>query len=194
MAVLQAPDEADVLKLANQFLLAMPGLTGDYFASSLIYVCEHNHEGALGLLVNRPSGLTLIELFAQLGLDTDPAFVDIPVLTGGPVSTEQGFVLHSSDHTFESSTLLSENLYMSTALDVLKAISHGQGPAQYLITLGYAGWAAGQLEEEIANNVWLTTPPNPSILFDLPYADRLNAAANTLGIEFSLIAHRPGHA
>lgn len=194
MAVLQTTNEADLLNCSNQFLLAMPGLTGDYFAASLIYVCEHNEDGALGLVVNRPSGLTLIELFAQIGLNTKPAFVDIPVLSGGPVSTEQGFVLHSADYTTDASTALTDELFMSTAIDTLRAISEGRGPEQYVITLGYAGWAAGQLEDEIARNVWLTAPSDTSVLFDRPCADRLNAAASVLGIDFSLIAGRPGHA
>lgn len=194
MAILQTADEANLLNLSNQFLLAMPGLTGDYFASSLIYVCEHNEDGALGLVVNRPSGLTLIELFAQLSLNTKPSFVDVPVLSGGPVSTDQGFVLHSADYMPDSSTTLTDELSMSTAIDTLQAISEDRGPEQYLITLGYAGWAAGQLEDEIAHNVWLSTPSDTSILFDQPYSDRLNAAASALGIDFSLIAGRPGHA
>ncbi|NKC00386.1 MAG: YqgE/AlgH family protein [Pseudomonadales bacterium] len=172
----------------------MPGLVGDYFATSLTYVCEHTEDGALGVIVNRPTDLSLLELLSQLALPTDPRQVDVTVYEGGPVSRERGFVLHSADATFESTTHISEDVFMSTALDVLEAIASNKGPDQYLVALGYAGWGAGQLESEIADNVWLTAPAEASILFELSHEQRLNAAAKTLGIDFNLIAARPGHA
>ena len=182
------------MNLQNQLLLAMPGLLGDYFAGTLTYVCEHNEEGAMGLIINRPSELTVLELLAQLGLPTDRSLAQVPVLEGGPVSTERGYVLHSAEKTFESSASLGPDLRLSTGLDALEAIGKGNGPEKSLIALGYAGWGAGQLEEEMANNVWLTAPSNPEILFDLPHADRQQAAAALLGIEFRLIAGTAGHA
>ena len=174
----------------------MPGLVGDYFASTLTYICEHNEEGALGIMVNRATDLSVLELVSQLGLATPHHLADINALEGGPVAPERGFVLHSADVTFESSAPLTETLFMSTALDVLEAISNDQGPDQYIVALGYAGWGAGQLEEEIANNVWLTAPGEHAnkILFETPLENRLNVAAATLGIDFSLIAAKPGHA
>ena len=174
----------------------MPGLTGDYFAATLTYVCEHTDQGALGIIVNRSTDLSLLELFSQLGLESSRRFAAQPVLEGGPVAQERGFVLHSADKTFESSVQLTDNLYMSTAIDALQAIASDRGPQHYLVALGYAGWGAGQLEDEIANNVWLTAPgTNPEeILFSTPLDKRLNAAAQSLGIDFSLIAAKPGHA
>ena len=174
----------------------MPGLVGDYFASTLTYVCEHNEEGALGIMVNRATDLSVLELVSQLGLPTPHNLAEINVLEGGPVSPERGFVLHSADKTFESSAEITDTLFMSTALDVLEAIANNQGPQHYLVALGYAGWGAGQLEGEIANNVWLTAPGENAddILFNTPLNDRLNVAAESLGIDFSLIASKPGHA
>lgn len=194
MAVLQDPVKVSLLNLQHNFLLAMPGLVGDYFASTVTYLCEHSKEGALGIMVNRPSDLSLLELVSQLSLPTDPAHVAVPVYAGGPVSPERGFVLHSADAAFDSSTQIAVDVMMSTALDVLTAIASNKGPSKYLVALGYAGWGAGQLENEIANNVWLTAPADSSIIFELPHEQRLNAAARTLGIDFNLIASRPGHA
>ncbi len=182
------------MELAHNFLLAMPGLTGDYFADSLTYICEHNEDGAMGLIVNRPSEVSLVELFAQLGLASNHDLVDTPVMEGGPVALERGFVLHAGDRTFESSHQLADDLYLSTAIDVLDAIVQSEGPENYLVTLGYAGWGAGQLEDEMSRNVWLSAPADTKVLFNTPFAERLNVAANTLGIDFSLIAGRPGHA
>lgn len=186
------------MRLTNHFLLAMPGLTGDYFASTLTYICEHSDEGALGIIVNRPMDFSLLELFSQLSLETQRHHVEVPVLEGGPVAPDRGFVLHSSEVMFESSAHLTDSLAMSTALDVLEAIATGKGPEQYLVALGYAGWGAGQLEAEITENIWLTAPCEADsvaeILFSLPHEERLNAAAAALGIDFRLIASRPGHA
>ena len=116
------------MNLKHQFLLAMPGLTGDYFASSLTYVCEHNDDGAMGIMINRPSSISLVELFAQVGLKANKRWVETPVLEGGPVSTERGFVLHSADRAFETSADLGNDLYLSTALEVLDAIAKDDGP------------------------------------------------------------------
>lgn len=147
----------------------------------------------MGLMVNRPSDVSLLELMAQIGLKTNRRLIETPVLEGGPVSTERGFVLHSDDKTYESSANLGNTLSLSTALEVLDAIARDAGPQRYLVTLGYAGWAAGQLEAEIKNNVWLTTEADPDVLFNAPYENRLNAVAAAMGIDLSLIA-RPGNA
>lgn len=174
----------------------MPGLTGDYFASTLTYICEHNEEGAFGIIVNRATDLSLLELLSQLGLPTPRGLAAVNVLDGGPVAPERGFVLHSSDKTFESSAQLTDSLRLSTALDVLEAIATEEGPSRYLVALGYAGWGAKQLEDEIARNIWLTAPASEAedILFEQNLDERLNQAAATLGIDFSLIAAKPGHA
>ena len=172
----------------------MPGLAGDYFGGSLTYLCEHNEHGAMGLIVNRPSNFSLAELLSQVGLNIPHSLADATVLDGGPVAPVAGFVLHSSETTIGSSVVLNEALQMSTGLDVLEAIANEKGPTHYLVTIGYAGWDAGQLEAEIAANVWLTVPADPTILFELPHSERLHAAAMILGIDFSLISARPGQA
>ena len=182
------------MDLAHNFLLAMPGLTGDYFADSLTYICEHNDDGAMGIIVNRPSEVSLIEMFSQLGLALNHDLVDTPVMEGGPVALDRGFVLHGGDRTFESSHHLTDNLYLSTAIDVLDAIAQNTGPEDYLVALGYAGWGAGQLEDEMGRNVWLSAPADPAVLFHTPFTERLHVAAEPLGIDFRLIAGRPGHA
>jgi putative transcriptional regulator len=182
------------MNLKNQFLLAMPTLTGDYFAGTLTYVCEHSDEGAMGLMINRPLSLSLVELFAQLGLRANRRWVDTTVLEGGPVATERGFVLHSADRTFATSADLGDGLYLSTALEVLDAIADDDGPRDFLVALGYAGWGAGQLEDEIASNIWLTTPADADIIFQTPSDERFDRAGKLLGIDVNLISPKAGHA
>ncbi len=181
------------MNLKHHFLLPMPTLAGDYFADSLTYICEHTEEGAMGLMVNRPSELSLLELMSQIGLKTNHRLLETPVLEGGPVSTEQGFVLHSNDKQYASSAELGNTLLLSTAMEVLDAIARDCGPAEYMVALGYAGWGAGQLEAEIQNNVWLTTLADPEVLFHAPFETRLQQAAASMGVDLRLIA-RPGHA
>jgi len=171
----------------------MPGLAGDYFSDSLTYICEHNEDGAMGLIINRPSEMSLIELFAQLGLATDHRWVDTVVLEGGPVAADRGIVLHSDDQAYASTTNIGSNLALSTAMDVLENIAVGRGPQRFLVALGYAGWGAGQLEDEIARNVWLTAPGDADLIFTDRWRDKLQLAAASLGIDFRLIAGKAGH-
>jgi putative transcriptional regulator len=182
------------LSLRNQFLLAMPGLAGSYFGATLTFICEHNDEGAMGLIVNRPSQVTLIELLAQLGIDKGVTPADALVMEGGPVSAERGFILHSAELSFEASLEVGPGLMLSSAREVLEAIAAGQGPQAYLVALGYAGWDAGQLESEVAENAWLTCPADPEIIFSTPFEQRVDRAAQHLGIDFSLISGQAGHA
>lgn len=182
------------MNLKHHFLLAMPGLTGDYFADSLTYVCEHNDDGAMGIMINRPSDISLTELLAQIGLKTNRKWVETPVLEGGPVSSERGFVLHSDDRSYDSSAHIGNQLCLSTALEVLDAIAQDDGPEHFMVALGYAGWDAGQLEQEISDNVWLTVPAEQQIMFQLPFAERLTQAAGCLGIDLRLISAKAGHA
>jgi putative transcriptional regulator len=182
------------MNLKHHFLLAMPGLAGDYFANSLTYVCEHSAEGAMGLMINRPAELSLMDLLSRLGMNGCSDFTQSPVLEGGPVATDRGFVLHSAEKSFDSSADIGHNLRLSTALDVLEAIARDEGPDRYVVTLGYAGWGAGQLEAEVGANVWLTVPANEEILFNTPLDVRMREAARTLGIDLFMLATRPGHA
>ncbi len=181
------------VRLRNHFLIAMPGMEDSIFAHSITYLCEHNEHGAMGIVVNRPLELSFDDIFEHLEI---PGFVhhhDQPVLAGGPVQTDRGFVLHPSGPQFQATLELGE-LGLSTSQDVLFAIADGTGPERYLITLGYAGWEAGQLEQELGDNAWLTCPADNAILFDLPFDQRLNAAAARLGVNLSLLTSQAGHA
>ena len=181
------------LNLKNQFLLAMPGLTGSYFGDTLTYICEHNEQGALGLMINRPSDVSLKELLAQLAIDNPPELSEVPVMIGGPVAPERGFVLHSFDERFEASVDLGDGLMLSSAREVLEAIAKKEGPREYLVALGYAGWEAGQLEEEFKGNAWLSCPAEREIIFHIPFAERIDSAAAVLGINFRLMSGQAGH-
>ncbi len=181
--------------LKNQLLIAMPHLADPNFAQTLIYLVEHNEHGAMGLVINRPSGLELADILEQLRPEQPPAAerYDQPVYTGGPVQTDRGFVLHDSGWQYQATLDLGE-LALSTSLDVLYAIADGHGPRRSLITLGYAGWDAGQLETEITDNAWLHCPCDARLLFELPAEQRLAAAAALLGIDLNLLSSQAGHA
>jgi putative transcriptional regulator len=181
--------------LKHHFLIAMPQMRDPNFAQTVTYVVEHNAEGAMGLVINRPSGLTLADVMEQLEpeLQAIDACQQLPIFSGGPVQTERGFVLHPNGPQFQA-TLDLGPLGLSTSQDVLLAIAQGHGPRQHLIALGYAGWEAGQLEVELAANAWLTCPADPHILFDVPAEQRLTAAASSLGVNLSLLSTQAGHA
>ncbi|MGD8418525.1 MAG: YqgE/AlgH family protein [Pseudomonadales bacterium] len=188
------------LSLKNQFLLAMPGLAGSYFGDTLTFICEHNDEGAMGIIVNRPSPVTVIELMAQLGIDKGRTPIERVVMEGGPVGGERGFILHGEDDRFDGSLSLGNGMMLSSAREVLEAIAAGDGPPDYLVALGYAGWDAGQLEGEVAENAWLTCPTGDGgelareIVFHTPFEARVRRAAASLGIDFALISSQAGHA
>jgi len=181
--------------LKHHFLLAMPDprLARDYFANSITYIAEHNADGALGFVVNKPLELSLEELLLQLGIATTPRLAQ-PVLEGGPVKQERGFILHSDEKQYDTSLALGHGLMLSTARATLESIGSGSGPARYLVALGYAGWDAGQLEREITENTWLTCPARTDILFDVPFERRVDEAARSLGIDFRLMSGQAGHA
>ncbi|HEX8541031.1 hypothetical protein AFK24_02385 [Pseudomonas syringae] len=181
--------------LKHQFLIAMPHMVDPNFAQTLTYIVEHNANGAMGLVINRPQSLTLADILEQLRPDV-PApkrCADIAIHTGGPVQTDRGFVLHPSGPIFQATVELG-GLSLSTSQDVLFSIADGYGPDQNVITLGYAGWEAGQLEAEVADNAWLTCPFDPAILFEMESEQRLNAAAKRLGVNLSLLTSQAGHA
>lgn len=172
----------------------MPTMVGSYFGATVTYICEHNDEGAMGLVVNRPSDLTLRDLLDQLGLDNGAVAADIRVMDGGPVARERGFILHSDDERFEASVELGDGLMLTAAREVLEAIGRGAGPRHFLVALGYAGWDAGQLERELLDNAWLTCPSSHEVVFDEPFENRVNKAAEALGIDFRLLSGQAGHA
>jgi len=181
--------------LNNQFLIAMPGMDDPNFAQTVTLVCEHSERGALGIIINRPLTMDLGEVFEQLGLDASQSHVSRQnVLLGGPVQTDRGFVLHSPGAGFESTLPVSEKLHLTTSRDILDALASGQGPERAIVALGYAGWEAGQLEDEMARNAWLTVPVDESLLFDVPAEDRWQAAGRLLGINLLHLSSDAGHA
>ena len=188
------------INLTNQFLIAMPGMASDTFAGTVVYLCEHNADGALGLVINKPIDIKLRNLFekVELTLDRDD-LADAPVYYGGPVQTERGFVLHEkrpADSVAYNSTLAIPGgaLEMTTSKDVLEALSSGGGPKRVLVTLGYSGWGAGQLEDELSRNGWLNVGAVPEVIFDTPAEKRYERALSLLGIDLSVLSQEAGHA
>lgn len=183
------------IDLTQHFLIAMPKMADPYFAGSLTYICEHNDQGALGVVVNRPIDLTLQALFERLSLELrDRELGDAPVFFGGPVQTDRGFVLHAPAGDWQSTLRVGEAIGLTTSKDILEAVGRGEGPAQLLVTLGYAGWSAGQLEHELSQNAWLTVAAKDAILFDIPAEERLAAAMELLGVDLAHLSGQAGHA
>jgi putative transcriptional regulator len=181
--------------LTNQFLIAMPGLADPNFFQSVTYICEHSAAGALGIVINRPLTLTLGELLEHLQIPpARAAIAAIPAYSGGPVQQEQGFVIHTPIGQWESTLRVTETIGITTSRDILQSLARGKGPDQVLIALGYAGWGAGQLEREMAENAWLSGPADPTILFQTPSEKRWSAAAALLGVDLSLLSGDAGHA
>lgn len=181
--------------LENHLLIAMPTLGDPFFKKTVTYICEHNDEGAMGLIINLPVNITLSELLSQL--DEERIGVsDLPqqVLTGGPVSQDRGFVLHSPQNGWRSSLALSRDIMITTSKDILLALGTDSEPANYMVTLGYAGWGPGQLEQEIHENSWLTIPADSDILFKTPVEQRWQKATEMLGIDMAHFSSEIGHA
>ena len=196
-------DSASV-NLTHHFLIAMPGLSDESFARSVVYLCEHSDRGALGLVINKPSDMTLKSLFDKVDLPLRREDLSqVPVFQGGPVHTERGFVLHeplkpendtSSESVYASTMTIPGGLEMTTSRDVLEALSTGAGPRRVLVSLGYAAWGQGQLESEIAENSWLTVQADPSVIFDTPIDQRYERALSLLGLQSWMLSPDAGHA
>jgi putative transcriptional regulator len=183
------------INLTNHFLIAMPSMADPYFSKTLTYLCEHNDQGALGLVVNRPIDLTLQALFERLSLALKQHdLAGAPVYYGGPVQTDRGFVLHAPPGEWQSTLRVREAIGLTTSKDILEAVGRGEGPQRMMVTLGYAGWAAGQLEHELSQNAWLSVEARDAIIFDLPAEERLPAAMELLGIDFARLSDVAGHA
>ena len=181
--------------LNNQLLIAMPGMADPNFSTTVTLVCEHNDEGALGIVINRPSNMDLGGLFQQLSVeDADQKIASAPVLDGGPVARERGFVLHTPSEEFESSVSVSNDIQLTLSRDVLDSLAAGTGPDRSVVALGYAGWEPGQLEAEMLQNTWLTVPATPELIFDVPFEERWSSAAETMGIDIKKISPHAGHA
>jgi putative transcriptional regulator len=181
--------------LRDHFLLAMPCLNEGIFSHSITYICEHGESGAMGIVINQPLDLSVGEIFDHLQIESLTDFDELPVLAGGPVQIDHGFVLHRNcEKTWEASLKVTPEITLTTSRDILRAIAADEGPPDHLIALGYAGWAAGQLEQELAENSWLTLPADSDIIFSTPTEGRLAAAAALLGIDMNLISVEAGHA
>ena len=192
--------QASRINLTNQFLIAMPGMADQTFAGAVVYLCEHTEKGALGLVINKPIDIKLKNLFEKVELSlTRNDLADAPVYFGGPVQTERGFVLHErqSDETSPYNSTLAipgGSLDMTTSKDVLEALSSGAGPKKILVTLGYSGWGAGQLEDELGRNGWLTVDAQPEVIFDTPIEQRYDRALSLLGFDPRMLSQEAGHA
>ncbi|MBE2210666.1 MAG: YqgE/AlgH family protein [Xanthomonadaceae bacterium] len=181
--------------LSQQLLIALPGLADPNFSRSVVMVCQHDTDGAMGIVVNRASEFTVGELFDQLGIEGGtPELRTLPVVAGGPVYAERGFVLHDGDREWDSSIRLPGGLSLTTSRDVLQALADGNGPDQALVALGCAGWGAGQLEQEIAENSWMTAPADGDLLFRAQLEQRWQAAAGLVGVNFERMTHYSGRA
>ncbi|MDS1140348.1 YqgE/AlgH family protein [Pusillimonas sp. SM2304] len=190
------PGAGNSVNLSQQLLLAMPGKVSGNLANTVIYVCEHTEHGALGLVINRPTDLTVGALLKRIDLDLSLEIgpvQDLPVYFGGPVQTDRGFVLHAPVGGYSSSIQLGD-VALTTSRDVLQDVAQGKGPAQLLVTLGYAGWGAGQLESEMSQNAWLNVDATNDILFSTPSENLYEVALAQLGIDPLMLAGDAGHA
>lgn len=180
--------------LADHLLVALPSLTDSTFARSVALICQHDSNGAMGVVVNQPSDFTLGEVLAQMNIITDNGELrERMVLNGGPVHPERGFVIHDDARPWDSSLFVGEGLYLTTSRDILEAMARGEGPANAVVTLGCAGWSAGQLESELAENSWLTVEADRAIVFDTPLDQRWQGAAARIGVDLFLLTDYSGH-
>ncbi len=193
------------INLTNHFLIAMPGLQDMEFARRVVYLCEHSERGALGLIINKPTDINLQKLFDKVEMSLGRAdLVQQPVMQGGPVQTERGFVLHDplvwgedgteKEAVYASTLAIPGGLEMTTSKDVLEALAEGAGPRRLLITLGYSAWGEGQLESEIAENAWLTVGADQSVIFETPIHERYDRALALLGVQAWMLSPEAGHA
>ncbi len=187
--------------LDGHFLIAMPGMKDDRFARTVIYVCAHSEEGAMGLIINQTQQMLFPDLLVQLGILDEKEAIRLPdsarnfvVRNGGPVDRSRGFVLHSGDYRVESSLPVSNDICLTATIDILRAISKGRGPQKALMALGYAGWGAGQLEKEIQENGWLTCPARPDLLFDADMDRKYDRVAASIGVDLTRLSTVAGHA
>jgi len=185
----------DALNLTNHFLIAMPTLKDANFFHSVTLICEHNEEGTIGILINRPLDIGLGEILNQMDIENDDSDVKQQhVYLGGPVQNERGFIIHKPHGDEEETLIISDNLAVSSSREMLISIVANKGPEKTLVALGYAGWTAGQLEKELAENAWISTPASEDIIFDTPDAERWKAAAASAGVDLSRLSSDVGHA
>jgi putative transcriptional regulator len=185
----------DTANLTGQLLIAMPAMLDPNFHRTVTYICEHSDQGALGIVINRPMDMEMGEVFAQLSLtNPDPSVASTPILQGGPVELQRGFVIHQSPEDWDSTVAVADNIFVTTSQDILGAIADGNGPEHALLALGYAGWGAGQQEDELVANSWLSVPATPEIIFEAPFEERWQKAATLLGVDIVTLSSEAGHA
>ncbi len=189
----------DTVNLKNHFLVAMPSMADERFQHSVVYMCEHNEDGAMGLVINQPINISIAKMLDQIEVEreqdvTHPVSLDQPVLFGGPVSEDRGFVLHKNLKLYGSSIQLSDELTVTTSKDILSILGTTEEPEQFIVALGYAGWDAGQLEQELAENSWLTIEADPKVIFDTPINERWEKALKQMGIDALNLSADVGHA
>jgi putative transcriptional regulator len=175
--------------LENHFLIAMPSMQDPFFKRAVAYICEHNEDGAMGLVINQPINITV-----EIDNDKSTHAASVAVFAGGPVKTDRGFVLHSPKAGYSASQELSSEIMITTSKDVLASLTTAQAPEQFIITLGYAGWEQGQLEQELLENSWLIIKADPEIIFNTPIEQRWEKAVATLGFDISQLSSEAGHA
>ncbi|WP_295995505.1 YqgE/AlgH family protein [Rugamonas sp.] len=189
---------ASGLNLANHFLIAMPSMEDPVFSGTVVYVCEHNENGVLGVVINKPTDMTMQVLFERIDLKLqaglDMPISDAPIMFGGPVQDDRGFVLHTPGTRYSSSLTVTDEVAFTTSIDVLEAVAAGTGPSRMLVSIGYSGWSPGQLEDEIGRNGWLTVGADARILFEMPVEERYVAAMRLLGIDPLMLTSEAGHA
>ncbi len=191
--------EKQTLNLSNHFLIAMPSMQDPVFGGSVVYMCEHNSRGAMGMVINRPTDMTIAELFDRIDLQLEiipnsHPLGQKPVMFGGPVQSDRGFVLHAPAGKFTSSLKVSDDVSFTTSRDILELLATGEAPQRLLLSIGYAGWDAGQLEKEILDNGWLTVPADLDVMFEVPIEQRFDAAMKLLGFDPLMLASVAGHA
>lgn len=189
----------ETVSLANHFLIAMPAMVDPNFSRTLTFICEHNADGAIGIIVNRPTEMNLAGLFDRVSIPLEDVeagarFAALPVYFGGPVQTDRGFVLHRPAGTWQSSLTVSDRIALTSSRDILQSMGSTGEPAEVLVSLGYAGWSAGQLEWELSQNAWLTVEADAGIIFGVPAEERLPAAMQLLGVDFAKLSEVAGHA
>lgn len=183
------------VNLTNHFLIAMPAMVDPNFSRTLTFICEHSDQGAIGIIVNRPMDMRLETLFERIELKLEAVeLAGMPVYFGGPVQTDRGFVLHRPSGEWHSTLAVADNLALTSSRDVLQSVAESGEPSDILVTLGYAGWAAGQLEHELVQNAWLTVAADPQIIFNMPPEERLPAAMQLLGVDYASLSEVAGHA
>jgi putative transcriptional regulator len=189
-------NDTPLQSLQNTFLVAMPSMADPRFKHCVTYICEHNNSGAMGLVINQPTNLTVGELLDQIDIENNKMALSssVPVLSGGPVHTDRGFVLHTTKPGYSSSAQISSDIMVTSSKDILHEITSYEAPEKFIITLGYAGWDQGQLEQELIDNTWLNVPADPDLIFNTPAHLRWQKAIESLGIDIDKLTQYSGHA